>query len=129
MPASIKVGPSIKVALVGPLPPPAGGMANQAQALSNALSEGGVDIRFVQSNAGAWPSFIESIPILRAAFRLPSYLARLWRAAGEAKVLHVMANSGWAWHLHAAPAIWIGWMRGVPVVVNYHGGEAARFFK
>jgi glycosyltransferase involved in cell wall biosynthesis len=38
-----------------------------------------------------------------------------------------MANSGWAWHLFAAPAIWIATLRGVPVVVNYRGGEADAF--
>src|SRR5204863_605042 len=38
-----------------------------------------------------------------------------------------MANSGWAWHLFAAPAVWIGRLRGVPVVVNYRGGEAEAF--
>jgi glycosyltransferase involved in cell wall biosynthesis len=38
-----------------------------------------------------------------------------------------MANSGWAWHLFAAPALWLAWMRGRPVVVNYRGGEAEPF--
>jgi glycosyltransferase involved in cell wall biosynthesis len=41
----------------------------------------------------------------------------------------VLANSGWAWHLFAAPAIWVARLRSVPVVVNYHGGDAERFFK
>ena len=39
-----------------------------------------------------------------------------------------MANSGWSWHLFAAPAIWIGRLRGIPVVLNYRGGEAGTFF-
>jgi glycosyltransferase involved in cell wall biosynthesis len=38
-----------------------------------------------------------------------------------------MANSGWSWHLFAAPAVWIGRLRGIPTVVNYRGGEAATF--
>jgi hypothetical protein len=38
--------------------------------------------------------------------------------------MHVMANSGWSWHLFAAPAVWIAAALGVPVVVNYRGGEA-----
>ncbi|MCH9675092.1 MAG: glycosyltransferase family 4 protein, partial [Gammaproteobacteria bacterium] len=42
--------------------------------------------------------------------------------------LHVMANSGWSWHLFAAPAVWIAKARRVPVVVNYRGGEAEQFF-
>ncbi len=39
-----------------------------------------------------------------------------------------MANSGWSWHLFAAPAIWIAKLRGIPVIVNYRGGEADVFF-
>jgi glycosyltransferase involved in cell wall biosynthesis len=57
------------------------------------------------------------------------YLWRLWHVAGRADVMHVMANSGWSWHLFAAPAIWVGHARGCPVVVNYRGGEAATFLK
>src|SRR5262249_18696878 len=65
---------------------------------------------------------------VRALFRLVPYLVRLWRAAGRVQVFHVMANSGWAWHLFAAPAVWIARLRGVPVVVNYRGGGADEFF-
>jgi glycosyltransferase involved in cell wall biosynthesis len=39
-----------------------------------------------------------------------------------------MANSGWAWHLFAAPAVVLAHLRKVPVVVNYRGGDAERFF-
>ena len=38
-----------------------------------------------------------------------------------------MANSGWAWHLFAAPAVWIGRLRRVRVIVNYRGGSAEAF--
>lgn len=67
--------------------------------------------------------------MLRAAFRLMPYALQLWRAAGSTDVFHVMANSGWSWHLFAAPAVWIGRARRVPVVVNYRGGEAADFLR
>jgi glycosyltransferase involved in cell wall biosynthesis len=40
-----------------------------------------------------------------------------------------MANSGWSWHLFAAPAIWIARARRTPVVVNYRGGGARRFLE
>jgi glycosyltransferase involved in cell wall biosynthesis len=40
-----------------------------------------------------------------------------------------MANSGWSWHLFAAPAVWIAKLKGRPVVLHYHGGEAEAFFK
>jgi glycosyltransferase involved in cell wall biosynthesis len=40
-----------------------------------------------------------------------------------------MANSGWSWHLCAAPAIWIARCRGIPAIVNYRGGEAEAFLE
>ena len=70
---------------------------------------------------------MERLRFVRAAFRLLPYLFRLFRSAGRVDVLHVMANSGWAWHLFAAPAVWMGRLRSVPVIVNYRGGEAEPF--
>ncbi len=119
----------LRVALVGPLPPPAGGMANQTRQLSELLRAAGAQVELVQTNAPYQPAWAGRIPVLRAAFRLLPYAAGLWRAAGRADVCHVMANSGWSWHLFAAPAIWIARARGVPVIVNYRGGEAATFLE
>jgi glycosyltransferase involved in cell wall biosynthesis len=119
----------MRVALVGPLPPPSGGMANQTLQLKRLLSEEGVDVDLVQVNAPYRPAIIEGVRGLRAVFRLMPYLGRLWRAVGQADVVHVMANSGWSWHLFAAPAIWLGKWRGTPVVVNYRGGYAREFLQ
>jgi len=117
----------LRIALVGPLPPPAGGMANQTRQLAELLRAAGAQVDLVQTNAPYRPAWAGRVPVLRAALRLLPYAARLWRAAGRADICHVMANSGWSWHLFAAPAIWIARARGVPVVVNYRGGEAASF--
>lgn len=117
----------LRVTLVGPLPPPAGGMANQTRQLAERLTAERATVHLVPSNAPWRPAWIGRLPVLRAAFRLLPYLGALWRAAGRCDLMHVMANSGWSWHLFAAPAIWVGRGRGVPVVVNYHGGEAAAF--
>jgi glycosyltransferase involved in cell wall biosynthesis len=117
----------LHVGLVGPLPPPAGGMANQTRQLAELLRSAQADVSLVQSNAPYRPAWAGRVPVLRALFRLVPYLLRLWRAAGRSDVLHVMANSGWSWHLFAAPAIWVARWRQVPVVVNYRGGEAAEF--
>lgn len=119
----------LRVALVGPLPPPAGGMANQTRQLAELLRAARAHVELVQCNAPYRPTSVGSIPVLRALFRLVPYLRRLWRAAGTSDLMHVMANSGWSWHLFAAPAIWIGRLRRVPVVVNYRGGQAADFLR
>lgn len=121
--------PSLRIGLIGPLPPPSGGMANQTQQLSELLVAGGAKVTIVQVNAPHWPSWSGSVPVLRSLFRLVPYLSALWRAAGNSDIFHVMANSGWAWHLFATPAVWVGHWRGVPVVVNYRGGEAKDFLR
>jgi len=117
----------LRVGLVGPLPPPAGGMAMQTRQLAGLLQSAQARVVLVQSNAPYRPAFVGRLVGVRALARLVPYLVNLWRAAGRSDVMHLMANSGWSWHLFAAPAIWIAWLRGVPVVVNYRGGEAAGF--
>ncbi len=117
----------LRVGLIGPLPPPSGGMANQTRQLAELLSEGGAKVTLVQINAPYRPSWAAHVPVVRSFFRLVPYLLSLWQAAGRVDVFHIMANSGWSWHLFAAPAVWIGRLRRVAVVVNYRGGEAGEF--
>lgn len=116
------------IALVGPLPPPSGGMANQTRQLARLLKNSGLQVEVVQVNPPYKFIWISKIPVIRALFRLAPYFIQLWQAAGRVQLIHVMANSGWSWHLFATPAIWMGWLRGVPVIVNYRGGEAGAFF-
>lgn len=116
-----------RVCVVGPLPPPPGGMANQCEQLVRLLRLEGLRVEVVRSNAPYRPTAAGHIPVLRAAFRLMPYLARLWQAAGRADVMHVLANSGWSWHLFAAPAMTIARLRGAAVIINYRGGNADHF--
>lgn len=118
----------LSVALVGPLPPPSGGMANQCRQLARLLGEEGVRVEVVQVNAPYRPAFVAHLKGIRALFRLLPYKLALWRAAGRADVMHVMANSGWSWYLFALPAIMIARLRGTPIIVNYRGGGAETFF-
>lgn len=119
----------MRIALVGPLPPPYGGMANQTRQLAKLLESEGMEVTPVQTNSPYRPRWAGRLKGIRALFRLLPYLVRLWRTAGRVDLFHIMANSGWSWHLFAAPAIWIGRFRGVPVVLNYRGGEAESFFE
>ena len=121
--------PDLYIGLVGPLPPPSGGMANQTRQLAQLLRSEGVYVEVVQVNTPYSPRWVGRLRGVRALFRLFPYLGRLWRTAGRASLFHVMANSGWSWHLFTVPAVWIGAMRGVPVIVNYRGGEAEAFFR
>ena len=117
----------LRIALVGPLPPPEGGIANQTRQLGELLGKEGALVTLVQSNAPYRPRWIGGLRGVRALFRLVPYLFHLWRAAGRVDLFHVMANSGWSWHLFAAPAVWLARLRGVPCLVNYRGGEADTF--
>jgi glycosyltransferase involved in cell wall biosynthesis len=119
----------LHIGLVGPLPPPSGGMANQTLQLAGLLRAEGCGVEMVQVNCAVRPAWAAKVKGLRAVCRLLPYLAHLWRAAGRCDLFHVMANSGWSWHLYAAPAIWIGRVRGCPVVINYRGGEADAFLR
>jgi len=117
----------LRLLLVGPVPPPAGGMANQTRQLGELLGREGVQVLPLATNAPYRPTWVASWRGLRAVARLVAYVLDLWRGCGRAELVHVMANSGWSWHLFAAPAIWVAHLRGRPVVVNYRGGEAAEF--
>tara|TARA_R110000823_G_scaffold210224_15_gene340611 strand:+ start:890 stop:1972 length:1083 start_codon:yes stop_codon:yes gene_type:complete len=117
----------LRLGLVGPLPPPNGGMAMQTLQLARLLGEEGMTVEIVQTNAPYRPRAVEQLRGLRAVFRLVPYLWRIWSLAGRVDVIHLMANSGWSWQLFSAPVVWLGWLRGTPVVVNYRGGEAREY--
>ncbi len=117
-----------RICLVGPLPPPSGGMANQCEQLLRLLHAEGAQAELVRTNAPYQPSWVGHVPLLRAVFRLLPYSLALWRAAARAQVMHIFANSGWSWHLFAAPALWMAHRRGVATIVNYRGGQADEFF-
>lgn len=119
----------LRILLVGPLPPPEGGMANQTRQLAEQLESEGAVVTLVRTNPPCRPSWVGRLRFFRGAVRLFPYVLRLWRATANAEVVHVMANSGWAWYLCATPAILVACMRGVPSVVNYHGGEAQWFLE
>lgn len=114
---------------MGPLPPPPGGMANQTRQLAQLLEQEGFHVEVVRTNAPYRPAWIESVRGVRALFRLIPFVVDLWRVAGRVGLFHVMASSGWSWHILAAPAVWVAKLRGIPVLVNYRGGDAAEFFK
>lgn len=116
------------IALVGPLPPPFGGMANQTLQLSRLLESKGIKVVLVRTNSPYQPKWIGQLKGVRALFRLFPYLLNVWRTLQKVQLVHLMANSGWSWHLFAAPVIWMAHLTKVPVVVNYRGGEAEAFF-
>jgi glycosyltransferase involved in cell wall biosynthesis len=102
-------------------------MANQCEQLVRLLRAEGVPAVVVRTNAPCVPAWVGRIRFVRAIARLLPYTVVLWNEIGRAQVVHLLANSGWAWHLLAAPALVIARMRSVPVIVNYRGGAADEF--
>ena len=117
----------LRLGLVGPLPPPSGGMANQTRQLGQLLQGEGVAVQIVRTNEPYRPEWIERVRGARALFRLIPYRLQLRRTVRNVQVMHVMANSGWAWFLLAVPAIRAAARAGVPLVINYRGGLAREF--
>lgn len=118
-----------KVVIVGPIAPPAGGMANQTKKLAEFLRSEGLIVDIVRTNADYKPAFIGKLPVVRSFFRLVAYKFSLFRQLKSTDIVHIMANSGWSWHLFAAPAIVIARILNKPVVLNYRGGYAQSFFE
>jgi glycosyltransferase involved in cell wall biosynthesis len=118
---------ALKLALVGPLPPPEGGMANQTRQLAQLMSAEGVDVRVCRTNEPYRPAWLGSVRGVRGVARYLPYVRSLRRVAQDVEVMHVMANSGLAWSVSAAPAIRTARRRGIPVIVNYRGGLAREF--
>jgi glycosyltransferase involved in cell wall biosynthesis len=117
-----------RICVVGPLPPPAGGMANQCEQLVRLLISEGAQVELVRNNAPYRPAWVGRVPMLRALFRLVPYVVHVVRALGRVDLVHVLANSGWAWHLLTTPVLFAASLRGTPVIVNYRGGNADTFF-
>jgi glycosyltransferase involved in cell wall biosynthesis len=104
-------------------------MAMQTEQLARLLAAEGLEVSLVATNAPYRPAAIGRIPVLRSLFRLLPYLVTVWRLAGRADVIHLMANSGWSWQLFSAPVLWLAPLRRCPVIVNYRGGEASEYFR
>lgn len=117
-----------RMVLIGPLPPPAGGMARQAEQQQSLLQEDGVEVQFIQTNLPYTPHWVGSVPVLRAVFRLMHFIILLLSKVKRRDVVHVMANSGWSWYLFAMPAILIARLKGCRIILNYRGGDADPFF-
>ncbi|MFT6915438.1 MAG: glycosyltransferase involved in cell wall biosynthesis [Motiliproteus sp.] len=117
----------MRIALVGPSPPPNGGMAMQTQQLLQLLQARGHQVTLISTNPAYRPAFIGRIPLLRALFRLVQYIFNLFSQLPRYEVVHTLSNSGWAWYLFSVPVIHIARLYRIPCLINYRGGLADEF--
>jgi glycosyltransferase involved in cell wall biosynthesis len=104
-------------------------MANQTRQLRLLLQQSGAEVTLIAVNAPYRPAWCGKIPGFRALVRFIPYVNALRQQLAKVDVVHIMANSGWSWHLFAAPAIWVAHLLKKPVVLNYRGGYAETFFQ
>lgn len=119
------------ILIVAPSPPPSGGMALQARLLERLLREDGLAVSFLASNCEL-PRILRAchrVPGLRTLLRFQLMWMALWRHVKQVQVVHVFAASWLYFFAVVFPAIVIGRICGRKTVLNYRGGEAARFFE
>ena len=104
-------------------------MANQTRQLAALLRGEGLSVSIARTNEPLRPAWLQSLRFVRGFIHQVPYRSSLSALAREANVMHVMANSGLAWFLLAAPAVQAAYRQGVPVVVNYRGGLARDFLR
>ena len=119
----------LRIGLVGPVPPPHGGMANQTRQLLGLLQSAGAQPTLIATNPPYRPAWLGRWRGFRAVLRLLVFCGQIWRQAGQVQIFHVMSNSGLSWHLFSMPVLLIARLRQVPVVINYRGGDADEFLQ
>jgi glycosyltransferase involved in cell wall biosynthesis len=122
---------SHRILLVAPAAPPYGGMALQAGQLGRMLRRDGNSVAFSPSNF-PFPRglrFFGRIPGVRTLARAFLIWFKLWNAARQADVVHVLAASWVYFFVVVYPTVLVGKACRKRVVVNYRGGEAKRFFR
>lgn len=120
--------PKMKICVIGPEPPPNGGMAMQCQLLRNCLKKDGLQVEFCPVNFKLKPFFLNRIKVFRAVMRFFWYFIKLQRKLSQVQVVHILANSGWSWHLYVSPAIVMAKLNSCHIIINYRGGGADQFF-
>src|SRR5215831_6049309 len=118
--------PQRVLALVGPSPPPYGGMALQCLALRNHLSQENISAIIVSTNPGLYFG-LATLKGIRTFLQTLIYLGRLFRIVPQASVVHILAASHFYFFARVAPAVLVARILGRRVILNYRGGEAFRF--
>lgn len=115
------------VLLVGPKAPPFGGMAVQGDLLAQNLTESGVTVLRLVTN----PRLIGPLgwPFLRTIVSTIVFLWRMMFSVRRARVIHILAASGFYFFARNLPVIVWARCRGARVVVNYRGGLAEAFLR
>lgn len=116
------------VAVIAPFPPPAGGMALQAEKLSENLLSSGVDVLCIKSNASfpgilSWMEKMKGVRTMMRLILLSKNLLKIRKVA----VVQIFGASHVYFFLVVLPSILAARMMKKKIILNYRGGEAATF--
>lgn len=114
-----------RILLVGPEPPPFGGMAVQGQLLRERLGQAGLDVRFLPTNPRL-PRALD-LPVLRTLAGGLVFAGLLLARARRSRTVHVLGASGAYFLLRVLPVLIWARVLGAPCLVNYRGGLAESF--
>jgi len=117
------------ICVVAPLPPPYGGMSLQAQKLISRLQLEEIPVAVVATNPNL-PSLLTwaaNVPGLRTLIRELQYIPALLRRSRGCKVVHHFSASDLYFFAHSAPVLLLGALLRKRVILNYRGGNAAKF--
>jgi len=117
------------ICVVSELPPPPGGMAVQAQLLSDNLRKQGHTVYNAPTNPLSQSSALRRLKWIRGVLNLNLFLARLWRACWKADCVHIFSHSYLSFFLFTFPAVAVGKLLGKQVIIHYHGGAADTFLQ
>ena len=115
------------IAIIGPKPPPLGGMALQAVALHRHLVKESIPNQFVATNPKL-PKVLARLKGIRTVIQSAIFIVELCRALPRVSVVHILGASYFYFFSRVAPAILIARLMGKRVVLNYRGGAAQSFF-
>jgi phenylacetate-CoA ligase len=119
-----------RVAIIGEFPPPWGGMAVQAQHLSDYLKKDGHQIFNIGWNY-CFPGhfrWINNQKILRGCIRFMIFKARILSKILKVDVLYIFSNSYLNFYLFTIPAVILGKIFNKRIIISYRGGAAEEFF-
>lgn len=92
------------------------------------LQREGAMLKIVSTDVQHRTLWLRSWRRLSAGVRLFFYLLPPRRKARGADLMREVSCPGFSWHLFSVPAVWVAWLRCVPVAVNSLGGAAAPNF-
>lgn len=119
----------MRICLVGPVPPPYGGMSVQTLQLGDLLRKEGLEVITLPVNFPfpKWLHFVDKLKYIRATVRLFFYFVVLFRMLRRVDLIHILSNSYLNFFLYTTPALIVAKFYGRKVIINYRGGLAREF--